>query len=417
MSQINAVQEKIDACENDEITQENIAKITNLKSLKNELEKSVGNLKKKSNILWPFSTSKGPHRSRNSTLDIIERIENGEDLTIDEAKGIMGRSSLLSIPDFNFVYDAPGEYMHCGCLGVVKKLVELTFSVGQNRPRLTKRKLSSPVTFNNLMKYVKVPGEFPRRSRQLDFAVFKALEYRNLAIFFFPIVIDCIEKNERERTLWLYIAYMLRSAVIPTEEFVNLSLPEIEKICDDFYQLYETLFGTMNCTYNTHLLCSHLLEIRTHGPLTETSAFKFESFYGELRRAFVSGTTSPTKQIMQNILLKRALNHHNCKNTITVTNYDTALESNRLIYVYEQKKYSIFEISDIEGQTMNCHRVGQYQAVFDETPQINWSKVGVFRRGATSDETTRIKMSKISGKVINVGEYVITCPENVLNEK
>ena len=69
------------------------------------------------------------HRSRNSILEIVEKIENNERLSIDESKGIVGRSLLLDIPDFNFTYDVPAEYLHSGCLGVIKKLVELTFNV------------------------------------------------------------------------------------------------------------------------------------------------------------------------------------------------------------------------------------------------------------------------------------------------
>ena len=133
------------------------------------------------------------HRSRQSILDIIERIENEEPLSWDEAKGINGKSVLINIPGFNFVYDVPAEYMYSGCLGLIKRLTELTFDVGEKRTRIKKRKLSSPLTFNALMMKKKVTKEFPRRARNLDFAVFKAIEFRNICIFFFPHVLPCIE--------------------------------------------------------------------------------------------------------------------------------------------------------------------------------------------------------------------------------
>ena len=285
--QISLVQEKIETCQGEPNSEENNRKLENLLSLKGELQKSFNALKRKSHILWPYSTMDSEHRSRQSVLDIVEKIERGEPLNTDERKGILGRSILLDIPHFNFIYDVPAEYLHSGCLGVIKRLIELTFSVGLNRPRNTTRKLSSPDLFNKLMLSTKVFKECSRRARKLDLAVFKGQEYRNIILLFFPLIIECIEPEAKEITLWLTLVYMIRATVIPTKEFESINLQVVRECCARFYQMYEELFGEINCMYNLHVLCSHLLEIRTHGPLTETSAFKFESFYGELRRSFV----------------------------------------------------------------------------------------------------------------------------------
>ena len=416
--QQNTVQELLRQCRNQEMTAENVQKIDYLASLEDDLKKSEKSLKKRSNILWPYKQEKSPHRSRASVLEIVEKIENGEELSIDERKGILGRSIFLNLENFNFVYDSPAEYLHSGCLGVIKKMTELTFDVVQKkRSRNSKRKLSSTKDFNKLMSVIKVPREFPRRARNLDFAVFKGQEFRNLAIFYFPLVVETIEINAKERNLWLYQAFMVRAAVIPSVEFQPINLKDIEDICDKFYELFEELMGISNCTYNLHVFCAHLLEIRTHGPLTETSAFKFESFYGEMRRSFVPGTGSPMKQVLRNILMKRILKKHQCRNTISVTNYDTSLECNKLIYTYVNKEYKFYEVSDINNNVFFCHQIGKYPVVFPETPEINWSSVGVFKKGALSNDVTKLRMSDISGKVIKVGNLLLTCPENILNEK
>ena len=210
---------------------------------------------------------------------------------------------------------------------------------------------------------------------------------------------------------------MVRSSVLPTQEFYQINLQDMTNTSAEFYELFEELYGPLNCTYSIHTFCSHLLEIRTHGPLTQTSAFKFESFYGEMRRAFVPGTPSPTKQIMKNILLKRKLRKHICENHLYISNYDTCLESNSLIYTYASKNYNIYKISDINGQTVMCQKIGKYPVNFIETPSINWGQVGLFRRGGMCEEITTLNTSEICGKVMNVGKYMVTCPKNVLNEK
>lgn len=209
----------------------------------------------------------------------------------------------------------------------------------------------------------------------------------------------------------------MRACTIPSEEFSELDLQTINDCCSEYYQLFESLFGMQNCSYNLHVIFCHLLEIRTHGPLTETSAFKFESFYGEMRRSFVPGTVSPLKQILKNVLLKRSLSKHLCQNNIFITNYDTPLECNKLIYWYKQRKFCIYEVLDIENNNFTCNRIGLYPANFKDLPNIPWSKVGVFRKGGVSSDPVIINALDISGKVLSVDKYLITCPINVLNEK
>ena len=129
---------------------------------------------KKSNIVWPASTAGGPPRTQELIEEIVEVILSGVKLTPEEAKGITGESIFNFIPYFDLVRDMPAEYLHSVCLGVVKKLVELTFKVTYTpRQRVTKRRLTPPSIFNQHAKSVRFPREFSRRIRQLDFSVMK----------------------------------------------------------------------------------------------------------------------------------------------------------------------------------------------------------------------------------------------------
>lgn len=117
------------------------------------------------------------------TRTIIQGIEF-DHITHEEAKGFVGHSLFLDIEYFNFLTDIPAEYMHSVCLGLIKRMIELTFKVGENRTRVTTRRLSQPSTYNKQMKSVKVPREFSRRIRNLDLSIIKAQEYRNMLLFF-----------------------------------------------------------------------------------------------------------------------------------------------------------------------------------------------------------------------------------------
>ena len=400
---------------------ESIKKKKLLKEILAELEKNSDNSRKMT--VWPSSTANQEMRTKENVLEIVLRIENAandndednEPLTRDDVKGVIERSVLLDIDYFDIVNDVPPEYMHLVCLGAGKRLTELTFNVGLNRSRITKRKLSSTKQFNYLMSQTKVVFEFSRRSRDLDFSVYKAEEFRNLILFFFPHVIACIEKNAKERELWLYLAFMTRSCTLPDSEYFNININQVSSSCQKFYKLFEKLFGESNCSYSIHVLCCHLLQIRQLGPLTETSAFKFESFYGEIRKSFTPGTPSTLKQILETIMLKRSLCTHSCEKSIHLSNYDTALECNSLVYTYINE--DMYKIVDVIEDELICHPQGKFLCEFEETPELNWSSVGVFNKGATSTEIVKVPQSSVAGKVLKVGNHLITCAENILKEK
>ena len=394
-------------------------KLSKLKKIDKELIESEKKLKpKQSNIVWPKTTANGPPRTRDEIFDIIQNIENGIPMSIDEAKGIHGRSLFFDIPYFDFVKDIPVDYLHCGCIGVVKKCVELTFKVTSDvRQRITKRPLSSPQSFNRQIAHVKVPRESNRRVRDLDFAVYKGQEYQNLLLYFFPLILNCIEENTKERHVWLYLTYMVKACVIPDEEYAPFNNSNVIQYCiTKFYSIYESVFGARNCTYNTHTF-SHLLEMRSHGPLTATSAFPFESFYGEMRNSFVPGTNSTLKQIFSNILLKRAIAKHCCEQKIYISEKDTPMECNSLIYCYENSQYHLYKVTEKDGENLVCASIESLPCSFPETPTLNWSLIGVFKKGNISEEQTIINMSEVKGKLFLVNDFLLTCPLNVLREK
>ena len=410
------VQQQIDQLnDNEDIDEEQLEPLMILLDNLKKAIKDIG-LKGKGHVVWPSSTFISEPRTKETILKIVDKLEQNPKLSRDERKGIVGRSLFLDIPYFDIVIQIPAEYLHSVCLGVTKKLIELTFNVGENRSRITNRKLSSKNEYNLLIIVIKVPREFSRRVRALDFSVMKGQEFRNVLLFFFPIILKCIESDCLERRLWLLYVYMIRSCVIPDIEYNTLDSHEILTACKQFYELYEELFGVNNCTYYTHVVTSHLLDIRSAGPFTTTSAFGFESFYSEVRNSFVPGTQSPLKQIMRKTLIKRALGHHCCEKSIYYSAKDTAMECNNLIYIFANGKYHIYEINAIDEDILSCTEINLIDPVFPDTPNLNFNKVGVFVEGQMG-QAKLISNNDVHGKVIRVDKYLITCPIDVLREK
>ena len=376
--------------------------------------------KKAGKLAWPFSTYNGPLRTKEKIINITEKIESGENVSRDEAKGFHGTSPLLFQDNFDFVDDVPAEYMHLGCLGVIKRLIELTYNVGENRKRNTTRKLSDVSKYNKLIINVKVAREISRRQRYLDFGVLKAQDLRNVILIFFPIVLENInDKYVQEKKIWLQLAYIMKSCVIPNKEFEELSKELIEKTSQNLYKNYESVYGENNCTYSIHVFLCHALQIRGNEPLTEKSAFKFENFYSELRNLFQPGTASPSKQILENCFMKRKLEHHNCVKSIFYDVEKKGKENNSVVYFMDDDKiYHFFNIIKINADgSLVCNPQGRHPFKCDIVKNLNWEKIGVFKSGPFSNEKITIPRNKIEGKVFRVLDFLITCPNNVLREQ
>ena len=394
-----------------------------LDNLVNDEEKEKSDLGKKKLLAWPASTMNSRLRAQNIIRYIMEKIErNDEPLDKDFLKGFKGKSILIDQPNFHFIHDIPAEYMHSGCLGVGKRLVELTFNVGEVRDRITKRTLSDAKEFDNLIKLVQVVREFTRRFRNLDLSIIKAQEYRNILLVFFPLVIKCIPPAyTKERKIWLYIAYALRACIVSNAEFDNIELQEIKNICQKFYLLFESVYGKKNCTYSIHIVISHLLKIRGNEPLTARSAFLYENFYSEMRNLFQPGTPSPVKQILRNTLVKRSLEKHVCKKEIKYGEMknQTGLENNSRIYVLKENAahefYNIVKVND--DKTYECQKQGHFPATFDDVIELSWGEVGVYKLGPRTNTMTKINNDEIAGKFMIVDNYMITCPINILDEQ
>ena len=352
-----------------------------LANVNTEKENLLKQLKKQ--LCWPSSTMSGTPRTIDGIREVANAIEENPDLVKTDpeyCKGIKGKSLFLDQPYFNMISDAPCEYMHLVCLGVVRRMLVLTFKVGETRERITKRKLTPPKLFNDLIKLIQVVREFSRRCRNLDLSVMKAAELRNILIFFFPIILECIEDEyPKEKKLWLHLVFMIRACVISNDEFRNVDVNDVNSACKKFYKLFEETYGQKKCSYSIHVVPSHLLKIRGNQPLTFKSAFKFESFFSEMRDLFHAGTASPLKQILKNCYVKRILEHHECEKTtyfdVEKKNdkpFNPPKENNHLIYTisenYDIDMYKIIEILDID--TFLCQTQGKFQFKSDVVGQM-----------------------------------------------
>ncbi len=111
--------------------------------------------------------------------------------------------------------------------------------------------------------------------------------------------------------VWALHSFLYRSLDQDDKTFAHLEeahdLPALFQMLE---KEYKVAYGPENVTYNTHMWLRHVLDHRRKfGQLCLTSSLKYESLYGLLGNLYVSGTTAPGKQAIQNYLLRDNYSH------------------------------------------------------------------------------------------------------------
>lgn len=211
--------------------------------------------------------------------------------------------------------------------------------------------------------------QFPRATRKLDFSSFKAAEYQLVMMFLWPILVEVIHEEGSRRgirryvrlaRLWRSMAFLSRVYYLPDEEFAFLDTTQLAAFAKATYELYESLFGQYNCTYNLHqvkkvipcslncplmvlllLQLAHLNEIRRNGSFAETSAFAFEGAFARLKSCYSSSAMNVPKQTMNNyyMWLNAGKSLHHCKRRLDLRGNRTAKYRNDLVYVFRRGLY------------------------------------------------------------------------------
>ena len=92
------------------------------------------------------------------------------------------------------------------------------------------------------------------------------------------------------------------------------------------------------------------------------------------------------------------------------------MECNSLVYRFCNGTHEIFKIQSVQKTYCICFKQGKFPLSYSET-NLQWNKVGAYRLGSLSNVPLKLKYSEIQGKVLNVDNILLTCPNNVLIEK
>nr|XP_047141446.1 uncharacterized protein LOC124816339 [Hydra vulgaris] len=198
--------------------------------------------------------------------------------------------------NYNMVSGFPIDYMHCICLGVVRRILNLLIR-GPPSSRLSQN-IIAVISEKLAALRLYISKEFSRKSRSLSkFRRWKATELRLFLVYTGPVVLKgLLLPNHYQNFIDLSVAVriLLRSSLL--KHYAGYA----GQLLQYFVQTFEELYGRDQLVYNVHSLIHLADDAKHYGALDNCSSFKYESYRGQLKK-LVRKAQSPCSQIAKRI--------------------------------------------------------------------------------------------------------------------
>jgi hypothetical protein len=360
-------------------------------------------------VVFPFAEEPAPLRTDENIRAAMVDAEEGR------RTGILGWTPLADIPGLDLSRDVPVDGMHQFFLGVTRRLVELTYDIRTSGKRREGALQYNQEYYDRDIVRVKIPSEMERRTRMLDFPNYKASEWRGVALFYFPIVLEQLQASSKERETWALFCYIMRAFHLSEQDFPGCRASALPLV-REFQRKFQACFGLTNMLYNLHSVC-HIEGAASHGDLCTSSTFMFEGAYASFKNKFVAGTTSTGKQMIQNQLLHLASGHSCPKKLRFHKLQPTSNTDDGLVYTKHGQWYRL--LSPLPNDSFLANRVDvEPFATPDVHPHLDWSLVGTWKVLGRVREAESVNEGDIIGKGIVSAEKVLClATPNVLFDK
>lgn len=231
-------------------------------------------------------------------------------ISYEDSEFHRGETSLTMIPKFNIINDIPFDYMHCVCIGVMKKLLMFWNGNFKFHSQALPNNLLSVLNkrINDLSQFITEDfqrnlNENSRKHAFRDANRWKAVELRQVLLYTGMIVFNGIlSKQVYEHFMLLCVAMRILSTAHISDEYVDFA----GSLIHHFVALFPSIYGKMYMSHNVHVILHLADDVKHFGPLDNFSAFKFENYMQPLKAKVRSGA-KPLQQIVQRYAEERIL--------------------------------------------------------------------------------------------------------------
>ena len=358
---------------------------------------------KKVDRAYPWTTCAAAARTDTETRSIAD---SGV-----ETSGVKRPSPLSSIRMLDLIHHIPAEKMHLIDLGIIRKIVQLAFKCPQFKAQQVPFARADDKQLSQGLEEAPSLPNFSRRTRALDPANYKAEEYRNLGLAYWPIVWRSIPKCAADH--WLLTVFAYKSACLPDAMYTSFKERYAEsELYRQWYKSFESIYGSQNCSYNPHTF-HHLPAVRALGPLSATSAYDFENHYNYLKRCYRSGTASMGQQALR-CLLVSSRHGHACRKKRSITGKRTRKVDDTWCYVEDAGVVRVSSSTDdvITGTPVEVEARNLMLPGLDFNDVLTFRLKQPLRLGL---ESTYL-MRDVVGKCVVVDGYASVLTWDVLHE-
>lgn len=211
-----------------------------------------------------------------------------------------GETILTRIPKFDLVNSIPFDFMHCSCIGIMKKILRFwTRSVKRHHLNLPYNLLTIlDERINNLGQYI--PSEFQRAPNEnsrmhpiRDVNRWKATELRQILLYTGMVVFhEIISKEAYDHFMEFCVAMRILSINNITEEYNSFS----KSLINHFVVEFGNIYGKQYMSHNVHIILHLADDAKKYGSINNFSAFPFESYMQPLKKKIKNGV-KPLQQL------------------------------------------------------------------------------------------------------------------------
>jgi len=230
----------------------------------------------------------------------------------DDKKHHEGVSPFLQI-DTKLSGQWPIDPMH-NVSGVTKRICQFLFSRKKNVSKVVLK----PAVFQDLSEHLNslkpyYASEFNRKLRPLThYPKFKASEYFRLALYDSFYLFKDLECKKISKVLLLFGCAI---RLLSDEDFVGRYRRDADFLLRTFVKESSKLLGILFATFNVHCLIHLPDETARHSSLIKFSAWKYESYLGQIKR-MLRAPGNTLQQIVCRIIEKRKIFGRNQEETL-----------------------------------------------------------------------------------------------------
>ncbi len=354
-------------------------------------------------VCYPACTVGYPQRNMANWMESVAEVEEG---IVDESNGIVGRSPLLRLPNFDVINDCPSDPLHRDFLGITKNLWRLLVDPNKHGAP-SARAQAFAKTVSSVYMSVRLPREFSHRSRSVDHANFKGHEWKSLLMTVFHTMATAGQEmrgGHIGRIITLY-TFLTKIYLGPETHMEQVGKETLKAMHETLYDMYEEEFGQAACSFNWHSYC-HMYEIRQMGRQSYTSTEPFESAYGKVKLSFEPGTSGIGIQILERMMLRTLrTGYHNCKITLKMGTFDRETRHDDSILVDDN--WNFYKIRDQTDTHVTVVDIKKVKWTSDFDPTLPFDLVGVFRFNGYGSVRRHMRKSFFTGKGVMVEQRIL----------